>query len=41
MDSGYLAVSSDNITDKIVQMYIEEQRDKPFIDKSQFQIASS
>ena len=35
---GYLAVSSGNITDEMIQQYIEEQEGEPIIDDSRFQI---
>jgi putative transposase len=35
---GYLAVSSGNITDEMIQQYIEEQEGEPVIDDSRFQI---
>ena len=35
---GYLAVSSGNITDEMIQKYIEEQEGEPVIDASRFQI---
>ena len=38
---GYLAVSSGNITDEMIQQYIEEQEGEPVIDDSRFQIDSS
>lgn len=34
----YLAVSSENITDEIIQNYIEEQEGEPVVDDSRFQI---
>ena len=37
---GYLAVSSGNITDELIQKYIEEQEGEPVIDDSRFQIDS-
>lgn len=38
---GYLAVSSGNITDEMIQAYIEEQEGEPIIDDSRFQIDDS
>jgi len=38
---GYLAVSSGNITDEIIQKYIEDQEGEPVIDNSRFQIDPS
>ena len=38
---GYLAVSSGNITDEMIQHYIEEQEGEPIIDDSRFQIDDS
>ena len=38
---GYLAVSSGNITDEVIQKYIEEQEGEPVIDNSRFQIDPS
>ena len=38
---GYLAVSSGNITDEMIQQYIEEQEDEPVVDDSRFQIDPS
>jgi putative transposase len=35
---GYLAVSSGNITDEMIQKYIEEQEGEPVHDDSRFQI---
>ena len=35
---GYLAVSSGNITDEMIQKYIEEQEGEPVSDDSRFQI---
>ena len=35
---GYLAVSSGNITDEMIQEYIEEQEGEPVVDNSRFQI---
>jgi len=37
---GYLAVSSGNITDEMIQEYINEQEGEPLIDDSRFQIDS-
>ena len=37
---GYMAVSSGNITDEMIQQYIDEQEGEP-VDISQFQIDSS
>jgi len=37
---GYLAVSSGNITDEMIQQYIEDQEGEPIIDDSRFQIDS-
>jgi putative transposase len=37
---GYLAVSSGNITDELIQKYIEEQEGEPMIDDSQLTIDS-
>jgi len=37
---GYLAVSSGNITDELIQKYIEEQEGEPLIDDSRFTIDS-
>jgi putative transposase len=37
---GYLAVSSGNITDEMIQQYIEEQEGEPVVDDSRFQIDS-
>jgi putative transposase len=37
----YLAVSSGNITDEMIQQYIEEQEGEPVIDDSRFQIDPS
>ena len=33
---GYLAVSSENITDEMIQQYIEEQEGEPVVDDSRF-----
>jgi putative transposase len=38
---GYLAVSSGNITDEIIQEYIESQEGEPVTDDSRFQIDPS
>jgi len=38
---GYLAVSSGNITDEMIQEYIQEQEGEPMIDDSRFQIDPS
>ncbi|MFQ5543265.1 MAG: IS200/IS605 family transposase [Nitrospiria bacterium] len=38
---GYLAVSSGNITDEMIQKYIEEQEGEPVTDDSRFQIDPS
>ena len=38
---GYLAVSSGNITDEMIQQYIEEQEGEPIIDDSRFPIDDS
>jgi len=38
---GYLAVSTGNLTDEMVQQYIEEQEGEPVHDDSRFQIDSS
>ena len=35
---GYLAVSSGNITDEMIQQYIQEQEGEPIVDDSRFQI---
>ncbi len=37
---GYLAVSSGNITDEMIQQYIESQEGEPIVDDSRFQIDS-
>jgi len=37
---AYLAVSSGNITDEMIQQYIEEQEGEPIVDDSRFQIDS-
>jgi putative transposase len=38
---GYLAVSSGNLTDEMIQQYIEEQEGEPVADDSRFQIDPS
>ena len=38
---GYLAVSSGNITDEMIQQYIEEQEGEPIVDDSRFLIDTS
>jgi len=38
---GYLAVSSGNITDEMIQQYIQEQEGEPVTDDSRFEIDSS
>jgi len=38
---GYLAVSSGNITDEMIQKYIDEQEGEPVVDDSRFQIDPS
>ena len=38
---GYLAVSPGNITDEMIQQYIEEQEGEPVVDDSRFQIDTS
>ena len=38
---GYLAVSSGNITDEMIQQYIDEQEGEPVVDDSRFQIDQS
>jgi putative transposase len=38
---GYLAVSSGNITDEMIQQYIDDQEGEPVIDDSRFQIDPS
>ncbi|HOE73142.1 MAG TPA: IS200/IS605 family transposase, partial [Deltaproteobacteria bacterium] len=38
---GYLAVSSGNVTDEIIQQYIDEQEGEPVVDDSRFQIDPS
>ena len=35
---GYMAVSSENITDEMIQAYIDEQEGEPMVDDSRFQI---
>ncbi len=35
---GYLAVSSENLTDEMIQAYIDEQEGKPVVDDNRFQI---
>ena len=35
---GYLAISSGNITDEMIQKYIEEQDGEPVVDDSRFPI---
>ena len=37
---GYLAVSSGNLTDELIQQYIDEQEGEPVQDDSRFQIDS-
>ena len=37
---GYLAVSSGNITEEMIQKYIEDQEGEPIVDDSRFQIDS-
>ena len=37
---GYLAVSSGNVTDEMIQQYIEDQEGEPMVDDSRFQIDS-
>ena len=37
---GYLAVSSGNVTDEMIQAYIDEQEGEPLVDDSRFQIDS-
>jgi putative transposase len=37
-DRGYLAVSSGNITDEMIQQYIESQEGEPISNNSRFQI---
>ena len=37
---GYLAVSSGNVTDEMIQQYIEDQEGEPIVDDSRFQIDS-
>jgi len=38
---GYLAVSSGNITDEMIQQYIQEQEGEPITDDSRFEIDPS
>lgn len=38
---GYLAVSSGNITDEMIQQYIQEQEGEPMTDDSRFEIDPS
>ena len=38
---GYLAVSSGNITDEMIQQYIDEQEGEPVVDDSRFPIDPS
>ncbi len=38
---GYLAVSSGNVTDEMIQQYIEDQEGEPIVDDNRFQIDSS
>jgi putative transposase len=38
---GYLAVSSGNITDELIQQYIQEQEGEPVTDDSRFEIDPS
>jgi len=38
---GYLAVSSGNITDEMIEQYIQEQEGEPIVDDSRFQIDPS
>jgi putative transposase len=38
---GYLAVSSGNITDELIQQYIQEQEGEPVTDDSRFEIDTS
>ena len=35
---GYMAVSSGNVTDEMIQAYIDEQEGEPVVDDSRFQI---
>ncbi len=35
---GYMAVSSGNITDEMIEAYIDEQEGEPMVDDSRFQI---
>jgi len=37
---GYMAVSSGNVTDEMIQAYIDEQEGEPIVDDSRFQIDS-
>jgi len=37
----YLAVSSGNIRDEMIQQYTDEEKSEPMIDDSQFQIDTS
>ena len=37
---GHLAVSSGNVTDEMIQRYIEDQEGEPIVDDSRFQIDS-
>ena len=38
---GYLSVNSGNITDEMIQQYIDEQEGEPVVDDSRFQIDNS
>ena len=38
---GYLAVSSGNITDEMIEQYIQEQEGEPIVDDSRFSIDPS
>jgi len=38
LGGGYLAVSSGNITDELIQQYIQEQEGEPMTDDSRFEI---
>jgi len=38
---GYLAVSSGNVTDEMIQAYIDEQEGEPMHDDSRFPIGES
>ncbi len=38
---GYMAVSSGNLTDEMIQAYIDEQEGEPMVDDSRFQIDST